>query len=195
MADNAADNTQLDMKRVARLRDPSRLKKVNPDRVWEVLDPVEEGAIVDIGAGVGFVTLPAARRFPRARLLACDILPGMLKLLEAAAAEQGLTNVETVQMEETRVPLPDAVADLIIMLQVHHELGDPPALLADCRRLLKPGATLAIIDWKGEDPENGKPVEGRVPEAVIRRQLAGAGFRDIAAHPLFDSHNFLTAVR
>ena len=191
--DTAVGNTAVDMKRVGRLRNPERLHEVNPERVWEVLAPVEEGTIVDIGAGVGFVTLPFARRFPRARVLACDIIPGMLELLGEAARAEGLGNIEMVKMEEARVPLPDSSADLIIMLQVHHELSDPPPLLADCHRLLKSGGTLAIIDWKGEDPEKGTPLEGRVPEGVIREQLAAAGFTHIAGHPIYERHNFLTA--
>lgn len=188
-----ADNSRVDMKRVERLRKPERLEQVNPERVWEVLAPVEEGTIVDIGAGVGFVSLPFARRFPGARVLACDIMPGMLKLLEQAARAEGLKNIETVIVEDTRLALPDETADLIIMLQVHHELSDAPSLLADCHRLLAPGGTLAIIDWKGEDPEKGTPLEGRVPEKVIRQQMAAAGFYNIASHDIYDRHNFLTA--
>lgn len=188
-----ADNTKLDMKRVERLRNPERLNQVDPERLWEVLAPVEEGVIVDIGAGVGFVTLPFARRFPAARVLACDILPGMLELLEQEARGQGLANVETITMEEARVPLPDDSAELVIMLQVHHELSDPPALLKDCHRLLKPGGALAIIDWKGEDEGKGKPLEGRVPAEVIEKQLTQAGFANIARHPIYERHNFLTA--
>ena len=191
-----ADIVGMDPERIARLRDPKRLETVNPERVWDMLPPPEEGTIVDIGAGVGFVTLPFARRCPGVRLLACDVLPGMLELLAESAREEGLANVETVLMEEeTQVPLPDAAADLVIMLQVHHELSDAPALLADCHRLLRGGGALAIIDWKGEDTGKGPPPARRVSESRIREELAAAGFRDVAAHPLFTHHNFLTAVK
>ena len=190
-----ADNTKLDMKRVERLRNPERLDQVDPERVWEVLAPVEKGVIVDIGAGVGFVTLPFARRFPRARVLACDMIPGMLELLRAAALSEGLANIETVLMKDSRAPLPDNSADLVIMLQVHHELSDPPALLKECHRLLKSAGTLAIIDWKGEDEGKGKALEGRVPAVVIERQLGEAGFANIARHPIYERHNFLTAAK
>jgi ubiquinone/menaquinone biosynthesis C-methylase UbiE len=185
----------MDPARVERLRDPKRLETLPPDVVWEVLPPVEEGAIVDIGAGVGYLALPFARRFPRARIVACDILEGMLELLGEAAREEGLANVETVLMEETRVPVEDGAADLVIMAQVHHELNDPEALLKDCHRLLKPGGRLAIIDWKGEETGKGPTRERRVPEAAIEAHIAGAGYREITRHPRFIHHSFFTAVK
>lgn len=185
----------LDPARIERLRDPARLETLHPDEIWQVLPPVEAGAIVDIGAGVGYLALPFARRFPRARVYGCDILAGMLELLGEAAREEGLDNLETVLMEETRVPLPDGLADLVTMAQVHHELNDPPALLADCHRLLKPGGRLAIIDWKGAETGKGPPRERRVPEATIQAQLAAAGFREVAAHERFPHHSFHTALR
>lgn len=186
----------MDPARIARLRDPERLKTLPPEAVWEALPPINAaGTIVDIGAGVGYLTLPFARRLPGCRVVACDILPGMLELLAAAAAQEGLANVETLAMEATRVPLSDGSADLVAMAQVHHELSDPPALLADCRRLLKPGGMLAIIDWKDEETGKGPTPGRRVPETVIREQMSGAGFGAIASHPLFQHHTFLTAIR
>ena len=96
-------------------------------------------------------------------------------------------------MEEARVPLAGDCADLVVMAQLHHELDHPADLLADCRRLLKPGGRLAIIDWKGEETGQGPSPERRVAEATIRAQIAAAGFRAIASHPLFVHHTFLSA--
>ena len=72
-------------------------------------------------------------------------------------------------------------------------MSDPPTLLKDCRRLLRPRWRAAIVDWKGEEPEQGTSLEGRVPEGVIREQLARAGLQNIASHDLYERHNFLTA--
>ncbi len=186
------DTSHIDPARVARLRDPNRLEDLDPELVWHAIAPLPDGVIVDVGAGVGFLTLPFANKFPRARIYACDILPGMLELLQESAAAQALANIDCVQMEEMAIALPDQHADLIIMSQVHHELTHPQALLADCHRVLKAGGSLAIIDWKDED--NGKsPAAGRrVPEPTIRAQMIEAGFTDIQSHPLYVYHNFVT---
>ena len=187
-----ADSLQIDPARVARLRDPQRVEDVNPALVWHTLEPRADAVIVDVGAGVGFLTLPFAQHYPHARFYACDILPGMLELLQESAAAQSLSNIACLQMEDTTIPLPDQCADVVMMLQVHHELTNPQALLTDCHRVLKPGGVLAIIDWKDED--NGKsPAAGRrVPESTIRAQMAEANFTHIQSHPLYVYHNFVT---
>lgn len=187
-----ADSLKMDPARIARLRDPKRLEEVNPELVWQAIEPLPDGVIVDVGAGVGFLTLPFAEKFPRAHLYGCDILPGMLAVLQESANAQSLSNIACVQMEETTIPLPAQHADLVIMLQVHHELAHPQALLTDCHRVLKPGGTLAIIDWK--DEENGKspPAGRRVPEPTIRAQMTQARCTNIQSHPLYVYHNFLT---
>jgi len=189
-----ADLLGMDPARIERLRSPERLTYLDPERLWEVLAPVEAGVIVDIGAGVGFLTLPFARRFPRSIVYACDILEGMLGLVAEAAAEEGLTNLRTRLMEPSHVPFPEAGVDLVIMAQVHHELDDPPALLGECHRLLVPGGTLAIVDWKDEGNDICPAGGRRVPASVIVEQMAGAGFVGVEAHDIYRYHNFLTGI-
>ncbi len=186
----------LDPARIARLRDPARLQDLDPSRVWDAIAPPADGeTIVDIGSGVGFLALPFARRLLGCRIVGADVLEGMVALLAEDARREGLTNLEALHMQPDHVPLPEGSVTLVIMAQVHHELDRPAALLAECRRLLRPGGTLAIIDWKDED--NGKsPRQGRaVPEETVRAQMTAAGLRDVTSQPPFPYHYFVTAVR
>ena len=187
-----ADTLGMDPTRIERLRSSERLEYFHPDRIWEVLRPAPDCTLIDIGAGVGFLTLPFAERFPQARAYGCDILEGMVGLLREAADERGLTNLEALQMAPDTVDLPDSSADFIVMSQLHHELDAPEPLLVECRRLLKPGGTIAIVDWA--DAENGKspPVGRRVPVARIRAELERAGFGDIETHDVYEYHTFMT---
>lgn len=184
-----ADHLKMDPARIARLRDPARLTVVDPDVALGLAAPVGEGPLVDVGAGVGFVTLPMARRFPGREALGVDVLPGMLALLEEAAAAEGLDAVRTALMPgPTTLPLGDGDASLIVMLQVHHELDDAAGLMRDCARALASGAPIVIVDWKAEDLP-GMPKGGRrVPAAEIVRDLEGAGFRDVALHDVYPQH-------
>ena len=188
-----ADMLGMDPARIERLRSPERLEYFDPQHIWRVLSPAPDCTVVDIGTGVGYIALPFAEKYPDATIHACDILPGMIGLLKEDAAARGLKNLHGIVMSPNSVDLPDDSADIVVMAQLHHELDAPDALLAECKRLLAPGATVAIVDWK--DEENGKsPAAGRrVPPAVIRSQLETAGFSDVADHDVYEFHTFMTA--
>jgi predicted O-methyltransferase YrrM len=93
-----------------RLRDPGRLRWMNPGGVWAVLTlwnfrPI--GTLVDLGAGLGFFAIPFARRMPYGQVYACDSSPEMLEHLKAELAEHRAANVIPVLTEEVRIPLPN----------------------------------------------------------------------------------------
>jgi SAM-dependent methyltransferase len=187
-----ADLLGMDPARIERLRSPERLAYFDPARIWPVLGPAPDCTLIDIGAGVGFISLPFARAYPGAKVYGCDILEGMVGLLAQDAADQGLDNLQASLMQPNAVDLPDGCADFIVMAQLHHELDEPEPLMAECHRLLARGGTVAVVDWK--DEENGKsPAKGRrVPAATIRAHLAGAGFGDIESHDVYEFHAFIT---
>ena len=187
-----ADLLGMDPARIERLRSPERLAYFDPAKIWQVLNPGQNSTVLDIGAGVGYVTLPFAKDYPSAKVYGCDILEGMVGLLARDAVDQGLNNLETILMQPNFVPLPDSTADIIVMAQLHHELDEPEALMAECHRLLNSSGTVAVVDWTDED--NGRsPAKGRrVPEATIRSHLSGAGFKDLGSHQVYEFHQFIT---
>ncbi|MED5554541.1 MAG: class I SAM-dependent methyltransferase [Pseudomonadota bacterium] len=189
-----ADTLGFDSARIKRLRNPERLEYFQPERIWEVLQPKPDCTLIDIGAGVGFLTIPFAEKFPAAKVFGCDILEGMVGLLHQDAEQRGLDNLEALLMAPNLVSLDNDVADIIIMGQVHHELDAPESLLRECRRLLKRQGSIAIVDWA--DEENGKspPTGRRVPAARIRHELQDAGFRNIETHAVYKYHTFITGI-
>ena len=186
------DTLGMDPARIERLRSPERLEYFNPDRIWEILKPAPDCTMIDIGAGVGFLTIPFAARFPQAKAYGYDIQEGMVVLLRDDAAKRGLDNLEAKLMAPNAIDLPDNSADFIVMGQLHHELDAPEPLLAECKRLLKSDGVIAIIDWA--DAENGKspPVGRRVPVSRMRAELEDAGFSGIETHDVYEYHTFMT---
>ncbi|MBT6277607.1 MAG: class I SAM-dependent methyltransferase [Chromatiales bacterium] len=191
-----ADTLGLDPARIERLRSIERYDLVNPRRLFEVMDKPTDGTVVDIGAGVGFVVFPLAIDCPDAIVIACDVLPGMLELLEEDATLRALYNVECRPMPDgTTLPLADAEADLVTMLQVHHELDDPQGLLNECARALAPSGAIAIIDWKDEDLEGVPPAGRRVAASTIVEQLCAAGFINVCSHDIYSHHSCITGYK
>lgn len=187
-----ADTLGMDPARIERLRSPERLEYFHPDKIWDVLKPAPGCTLIDIGAGVGFLTLPFAEKFPQSQAFGCDILEGMVGLLQRDADDRNLENLKTILMQPNSVDLPEDTADFVVMGQLHHELDEPEPLMAECKRLLKPGGTIAIIDWADADNGKSPPVGRRVPVADMRAQLEGAGFHNIETHNVYEFHTFMT---
>ncbi len=190
-----AHGHKFDVKKLDRLRDPDRLQSQNPEAIWSIVGGGQMRVVVDIGAGLGFFAIPFSRHLPQGRVIACDISAEMLSHLRDVLREEGVSNVEPLQSAEVAIPLPDGEADLVFMANLHHELDHPEASLAECRRLLRPGGRLAIVDWKPQETPTGPPAHIRIPEATVRRQLEAAGFADVQSSPILPYHYLLTATK
>jgi len=189
-----ADILGLDPARIERLRSHERLEYFDPNRIWDVLQPTPDCTLIDIGTGVGFVALPFAERYPGATVYCADILDGMIELLRKDATAKGHDNVHGIVMGPNTINLPDGIADIIVMAQLHHELNEPEPLLVECRRLLSKGGIVAIVDWKDEDNGKSPPAGRRVPEADLRAQLTAAGFSDLERRDVYEFHIFMTGM-
>jgi ubiquinone/menaquinone biosynthesis C-methylase UbiE len=98
--------------------------------------------LVDIGGGTG--NYSRALRDEGWEPLVCDREPAML----ARAAAKGL---ETIEGDAQRLPLEDASVDAAMLVSMLHHVEDPPAALAEARRVLRPGGRLALMVFTRED--------------------------------------------
>jgi ubiquinone/menaquinone biosynthesis C-methylase UbiE len=182
---------KFDPKKLARLNDPKRLEHLNPDLIWDKAGLKDPSVVVDIGAGTGFFALRFIRKMEKGRVYACDISDEMLSWMEGNLPQESKGRVIPVKMKESTVPLPDAVADLVYMIDLHHELEQPDRILGEALRLLKRGGKLLVIDWKKEQTPEGPPLEIRVTEETIASQMRNAGFKKIIKYAVLPYHHFL----
>ena len=150
---------------------------------------------MDIGAGTGVFALIFSKLMSGGRVYACDISGRMIEWMEANLPRPGGDSegvVIPVRMEEVSVPLPDGAADMVYMINLHHELDDPAGNIREAHRLLKTGGKLMIIDWKNEATPKGPPLEIRVAEETIMLQMRECGFSAVTSHRVLPYHNLLT---
>jgi len=133
---------------------------------------------LEIGSGTGYFSLNLLQLGLIGRLVATDISPGMLDELGATAERLGL-EVETKATDAERLPFQDASFDLVFGHAVLHHLPDLDAALAEFRRVLRPGGTLAFC---GEPSRYGDllaavPKRGAALLAPLWRLALGASSR------------------
>jgi len=130
-------------------------------------------AVADIGAGTGYLARRMAPAVaPGGKVLAVDVQPEMVRLLQAMVRQSGLTQIEPLLGAEDDVKLPASSVDLAVMVDVYHELAFPYEMLASIVHALKPGGRLVFVEYRAEDPQVPiKPLH-KMSEAQIRREAA-----------------------
>ena len=124
-----------------------------PSRAIPMLKVVAGETVADVGAGSGYFTERLARLVgPTGRVYATDIQQGMLDLLRTRMTRQRLDNVTLVLSEPADPKLPANAIDMVLMVDVYHELGAPQTVLGHIKSALKPTGRLVLIEYKGEDP-------------------------------------------
>jgi precorrin-6B methylase 2 len=114
---------------------------------------LEPGMVVaDFGAGSGYYTERIARAVgPTGKVLAVDLQPEMLEMVGRRAKKAGLTNIELVRSTPEDPRLPTGAVDLILMVDVYHELGSPQRVLRAMKAALSPRGRIAIVEFRKED--------------------------------------------
>jgi ubiquinone/menaquinone biosynthesis C-methylase UbiE len=115
---------------------------------------IEQGySILDYGCGPGSYATVAAELVGEAgKVYALDIKPLAVEQVKKAAAEKGLTNIETI-LSDYATGLPDGSIDVVLLYDTLHDLREPDKVLAELHRVLKPGGLLSFSDHHLKEDE------------------------------------------
>jgi ubiquinone/menaquinone biosynthesis C-methylase UbiE len=153
---------------------PERAQREQPERVLDALKLDPHSTVADVGAGTGYFTVRLAHRV--AHVHATDLQPEMLQLLGDRIAREQLTNVELHLATDHDAALPARCCDLILLVDVYHELSDPPAVMAGIRRALTDRGRLVLVEYRGEDAAVPIKPEHKMTLRQIRQELTQLGF-------------------
>lgn len=134
--------------------------------------------VCDMGCGNGFYTLPMARLVGETgRVLAVDIQPEMLHLLDERAKSEGVNNVEPIQGTLIDPKLPEGEVDLILLVDVYHEFSHPEHMLQAMQKALKPDGRLVLVEYRLEDPKVPIKLLHKMTKKQIMKEIPPNGFK------------------
>ena len=174
------------------LERPAREREERTDLLIEALPLEPDDVVADVGAGTGYFTFPIAARVPAGKVLAVDIQPEMLALIEARKNDLGVENVQSVLGGATDPGLAPASVDLILIVDAYHEFSHPREMGEAMRAALKPGGRLVLVEYRGEDPDVPiKPLH-KMTEAQARKEMEAIGLAwEATLDPLPQQHIFM----
>lgn len=140
--------------------------------------PLTPNAVVaDIGAGSGYYTFKIAAKVPQGKVYAEDVQDEMIKYLNDKKQKLDSKNVEVIKGSNKSVNLPPGSVDLVVMVDVYHELGYPHETLQSLKNALKPAGKLLLIEYRGEDPAVHRNRLHKTTVKQLNKEFAANGFK------------------
>lgn len=107
--------------------------------------------VLDVGTGFGInVAFLAGWLSPGSTVWTVDPSRGVLDDVEASLAREGVRGVKFVEATADDLPFEDGAFDAVVSVMVLHHIQNLQPALAEMARVLRPGGTMAIVDYKPE---------------------------------------------
>ena len=169
--------------------DPERDAWQKPHEVIQALALKPDAIVADIGAGTGYFSVRFANMLPNGRVYGIDTEPDMVKHLAKRAQEARLGNVTAVLGAPDDPRLPEK-ADLIILVDVYHHVGERERYFRALQKSLKPGGRVAVIDFRMSSPV-GPPKSARIAPERVKSEFQRAGYVLAREHGFLPNQYFL----
>jgi phosphatidylethanolamine/phosphatidyl-N-methylethanolamine N-methyltransferase len=138
-------------------------------------------SVLEVGVGTG-LALP--RYLPEKRITGIDLSTEMLAQARKRVAEFGLRNVEALrELDAEATDFPDASFDIAVAMFVASVVPNAPRLLAEMRRVVRPGGTILFVNHFAAKAG---------PRWWVERAMAPAS-RALGWHPDFSVDELLNA--
>jgi tRNA A58 N-methylase Trm61 len=157
-----------------------RIEEEKPELVIEALNLKGGETVVDFGAGSGYYTFRLAKAVgPRGAVLAADIEPKMLEFIRQRAVRENLTNVGLLNATETDPRLPANRVDLVLLVDVYHELSFPYEVMSKIRTALKPKGRVVLIEFREEDAAVAIKAVHKMSERQAIKEMEAVGLKHV----------------
>jgi SAM-dependent methyltransferase len=159
------------------LERPSREVTEQPQQVIDALDLKPTDVVADMGAGTGYFSFRISPKVPQGKVLAVDIQPEMIDIMNFLKKENNITNVEPILGSVTNSNLPDDTVDLALMVDAYHEFEYPREVMEGVVRSLKPGGRVVLVEYRRENPLIPIKALHKMTQNQARKEMKAVGLR------------------
>jgi arsenite methyltransferase len=121
------------------------------ERVLEAAALRPGDTVLDVGAGLGLLTLAAHERVGDGWVIAVDPSADALEELQRVAEAAGANGIQLLVGSAEVLPLPDASVDAAVLRSVLVHVGDLGAAARELARVLRPGGRLSLREPLNRD--------------------------------------------
>ncbi|NES70207.1 MAG: class I SAM-dependent methyltransferase, partial [Okeania sp. SIO2D1] len=157
------------------LERPSRSYRENPQNAIDRLDLKSTDVVADIGAGTGYFTFRISPLIPQGKVIAVDIQPEMLELINFVKNEENITNIETVLGDVDNPKLSPSTVDIALLVDAYHEFEYPREMMLGIFAALKSGGRVILLEYRGENPMIMIKGLHKMTEKQVKKEMNSVG--------------------
>ncbi|MFC1944513.1 class I SAM-dependent methyltransferase [Chloroflexota bacterium] len=160
----------FDTRQANKLDNPSRIEELKPLELLRDIAGISTGyTCADFGSGTGIFALPMTELVgDEGKVYAIDNSDVMHSHLRA---KNPPPNLRIINSDVNETDLNDSIADICLLAFILHEVKRPDLLIAEATRLLKPGGSIIIVEWKADRDSPGPPRHIRISGEQIKQFL------------------------
>jgi ubiquinone/menaquinone biosynthesis C-methylase UbiE len=152
----------------------------DPEKIISQLGVKKGMTVADLACGPGFFVVPLARVVGKdGRIFAVDRSEIMLGYLRSYMARSKTDSriVKIVEADVSKTSIPSSSCDIVLFANILHDIDDPKMFFEEVKRISKPNAIAADVDWKDVDNGFGPPLEIRMSETKAREIFQKNGLK------------------
>jgi SAM-dependent methyltransferase len=171
-----------------------RLGGLEIDEVVSRMELRSGDVVADVVAGTGIFSVSLARAVgPSGSVLAVEIDPGFLPMIDQKAQAGGVSNIRAVLGEYADPKLPRNDVDVIFFHDVLHHVEGRAAYIRETAKYVPNGSRIVVVDYHGGHPDapHGDQPELQITLEEVRGWMDQAGLTMTREIDLFDDKFFV----
>lgn len=168
------EKNKFDVNKADLLDMPERRKMLPPEKLLQLLPIEKNDSILDLGAGTGYFTIPAAKMTSN-KVFALEPEEKLLDEILSRAKAENINNINTLLSGVENIPLQNSSVDIVIASLVLHLAESLPNAMSEISRVLKDGGYMLCFEWEKKESPIGPSLDMRIPLETMEKEITDAG--------------------